>query len=710
MKDREGARAERPAERAALDLLRQGLQPEFGSWSLPGMLHASTIRSGADKGILRAINPPVLPRGYRLIRAEDIPGHNNIKSFGAQVPIFANSAISYRGEAVGLIVGPDPALADELAAATEVQIDEDEPFLLWESFSSSQVVAKRIAVQGDPEAAFSRAASVLKGSYRNRSIEHFYSEPMGALAAWDYDKMAVVCASQWPYHVRDSVAIALGSSPDDVVMYPAKLGMHLDGKMWFPSLLACQASVAARACGVPVRIFYTRKEDFLFSPKRARSQIGIRSALGSNGRVEALDIRIVVNVGAYGPLAEEILNQAMLAASGIYACQNIRVEGYAVVTNSLPLGALGGLGSSHSYFAIESHMNRVAQSLGENPAEWKATHLLKKGMRLFGSDPVTEEAPYARMVSRLETLSDYRRKYASYELVRKRDGGSGGTVRGISLALAGESGVFFVGAEGSNTYSLEATLDKDSSLELRSSAAVEGPDITSIWKMSASEILGIEPERVRIAPAHTGLAPNSGPVTMSRGVTVVNKLVERCCRAIQKKRFREALPIHARSVVRVSSHARWDQGVLVGTPFEATAWGASVVEVELDPVTGSVRPTGVWMVVDAGRVLRPERARGTLRSSIVDALGMCMTETFDPVSADADEAYPRTLSPQLSDLPPIVVDLIDPDSRNSPKGVEDLPFDTIPAAFLSAIAQASGGEPDALPLSASEILRMLEAR
>ncbi|MFZ2636554.1 MAG: xanthine dehydrogenase family protein [Rectinemataceae bacterium] len=682
-------------------------QRVLGEFSLKGMLYGSTIRSPIDRGKVLSVKAPPMPRGYRLILSQDIPGKNRIQSFGTQIPIFADAAVSYKGEAIGLVVGADPALADELAAGVLVECEEEEPFLQWESFASSQVLAKRIARQGDPEKAFATAARIDKGSYRNGSIEHFYSEPMGAAAWWDYDKMAVLCGTQWPYHVRDSVAIALGCDPADISVRPARLGLHLDGKLWYPSLVACQAAVAASVCGVPVKILYTRKEDFLYSPKRARSQIGIRSALDSAGKLKALDIRIVVNVGAYGPLAEEILNQTMLAATGIYACPNVHIEGYAVATNTLPLGALGGLGASHSYFAIEVHLNKVAQALQEDPSDWKAANLLRKGMSLFGSSPVVEEAPYDRIVRRLEALSDYRRKYASYELVRKRDSGkSDSLIRGITLAMAGQGGVFFLCGEGSNSYSLEATLGKDLELELRTSAAVEGEELADLWRLTASEILGLSPEKILIAPADTDRAPNAGPITMSRGVTVVNRLVERCCKAIQKKRFREALPITARSVMRVSSHLRWTDDGLSGTPFESTAWGGAVVEAEIDPRNGNVRPLGVWLVVDGGKTLQKERTLASLRSGTADALGICVSEAFDPQSEGADSYFRYSPLP-LSSLPAIHVELLDPDGRAQARGVTELPFDLIPAAFTGAVAQAAGGEPDSLPLNAADILRLL---
>ncbi|HET7838422.1 MAG TPA: xanthine dehydrogenase family protein, partial [Rectinemataceae bacterium] len=457
-----------------------------------GMIHATLVRSQIAKGEIRSIVFPRLPPGYRTILPADIPGDNRIVSFGAEIPILAEERISYAGEPVALIAGPDPILVDELAAATRVMCAEDEPYLAWESFSSDQVAAKRVVVVGDPDLALSISGAVYEGTYRSGSIAHFYSEPQGAVAAYDYNKMAIWCATQWPYHVRDSVARALACRHEDVSVRPTRLGVHLDGKLWYPSFLATHAAVAAVVCGRPVKILLTREEDHRFAPKRARSSVSVRAALNPGGDLAALDVRIAINVGAYSPLAEEILSQAVIAATGAYSCPNLRIEGYAVATNTPPLGAFGGLGASHTFFAIEAHANRIAAALGDDPLDWKSRNVLRKGSRLLTGEVLDEEVPYAAIAERLVAMSDYRRKWAGYELVRKRRSArESGSLRGIGLAFAYQGAGPFLSGGASNSYALEATLDKDLKVWIRTSAAVSGEGVIDIWRRSASALLQV---------------------------------------------------------------------------------------------------------------------------------------------------------------------------------------------------------------------------
>jgi CO/xanthine dehydrogenase Mo-binding subunit len=692
------------------------------------MLHVATVRSPVARGSVRMITFPKLPAGYRSILPADIPGRNRILSFGAEVPILAQDRVSYRGEPVALIAGADPVRLEELVAATKVLCDEEEPFENWESFSSEQVEAKRVAISGDPELAFSIAGSVHEETYTSGAIEHYYSEPQGAAAAYDYDKIAVWCATQWPYHVRDSVALALGCRAQEVSVRPMRLGIHLDGKLWYPSLLACHAAVASIVCGRPARILLTRKEDFLFSPKRARSSVGIRSALGPSGELTALDVRIAINVGAYGPLAEEILSQAVLACSGAYSCPNLRVEGYAVRTNTPPMGAFGGLGASHSLFAVEAHANRMAQATGEDPADWKSRNVLRKGSLLLTGEPVKDEAPYEALLARVSAASDYRRKYAGYELVRKRRAGrSDGPLRGIGLSLAYQGVGHFLSGDASNSYTVEATLDKDLRVSILTSAAAGAGGVIDIWRRSAAEILGLPIDKVSVAPPDTDQVPDSGPSTLSRNVSIVNRLVERACESVQKRRFRNPLPLTARSAYRVPKPIKWEGVQVSGSPFDVAAWACAVVELELDALSFEPRPLGVWLCVDGGKIVAPERARAALRSGVADALGTCLVERFDPSAKAADSAAAAALGSDerarpedavsayfrygllpMQRLPAISIDFLEPAGRAPVKGIGELPFDTVPAAFLSALSQAADSAISSLPAPAAAILRSLE--
>jgi CO/xanthine dehydrogenase Mo-binding subunit len=674
------------------------------------MLYVATLRSPIARGSVRSISFPRLPTGYRAVLPADIPGSNRIASFGAEIPILASDRVSYAGEPVALLAGPDPLVLEALVADAKVECEEEEPALGWESFSSDQVVAKRLTIVGDPDLAFSIAPEVHEAAYLSGAIDHLYSEPQGAAAAYDYDKIAIWCATQWPYHVRDSVSLALGCRVEEVSVRPTRLGVHLDGKIWYPSLLACHAAIAAVACGRPAKLLLTREEDFLYTTKRARSSVSVRAALGPGNELSAMDVRIALNVGAYGPLADEILSQAVLASTGAYRCPNLRVEGYAVSTNAPPMGAFGGLGASHALFAVEAHANRLAAAAGEDPADWKARNVLKKGSPLITGEPLKEDAPYAAILEALARASDYRRKHACYELVRKRRSGkSDGPLRGIGLSFAYQGAGQFLSGENSNTYSAEVVLDKDLKVLIRTSAAAGGGGVLDIWRETAGAILGVPIASVRVAPADTDESPNSGPSTLSRGVTVVNRLVGNAASAIQKRRFRDPLPLSAKSSYRIPKPITWAEGSVRGSPFDTAAWAGAAVELELDPWTLEPRPLGVWLCVDGGQVVSPERAAAAIRAGCVDALGACLSERFDPDGEDGRGQYFCYGLRPLHELPPIAVEFVAPPRKAPVKGIGELPFDTVPAAFLTAICQAAGAQFSSLPVTSAELARAVES-
>ena len=687
-----------------------GGRPCLTDFRAEGMIYALALRSPAARGSILSIRFPRLPSGYRAVLPADIPGQNRLVCFGAEFPVLAAERVSYAGEPVALIAGPDPLLLEELVAGSVVECEAEEPRLSWESFSSEQVAAKRVAVVGDPDLAFSIASVTREDSFTSGALEHYYSEPQGAAAAYDYDKMGIWCATQWPYHVRDSVALALGCKAEEVSVRPTRLGVHLDGKLWYPSLLACQAAVASVACSRPVKILLSREEDFLYTPKRARSSVSVRSALDPAGNLAAMDVRIALGIGAYGPLAEEIVSQAVLAATGAYSCPNLRVEGYAVRTDTVPSGAFGGLGASHSFFAVEAHANRLASLLGEDPIDWKSRNVLRKGSSLLTGEALREAVPYQAITERLAASSDFRRKYACYELVRKRrSGASDRPLRGIGLAFAYQGAGPFLSGDASNSYTVEATLDKELRLLLRTSAAASGGGVIEIWKRSAAAILGIEADKVSVAEPQTGEVPNSGPSTLSRNVTVVNRLVERACQAIQKRRFRDPLPLTARSLYRVPRPIRWEEGRVSGSPFDTAAWAGAVVELELDEWSLEPRPLGAWLCVDGGQVVSPERAASSLRSGMADALGSCLLERMECASPGSPGTeYFRYGLQSLRELPALEVEFL-PAAKGAPvKGIGELPFDVLPAAFLSALSQASGAALSRLPVPAAELIRALE--
>ena len=152
-----------------------------------------------------------------------------------------------------------------------------------------------------------------------------------------------------------------------------------------------------------------------------------------------------------------------------------------------------------------------------------------------------------------------------------------------------------------------------------------------------------------------------------------------------------SLPLTAKSVYRVPRPIRWEEGSVRGSPFDTAAWAAAAVEIELDPWTLEARPIGVWLCIDGGEILQPERAASAMRIAASDALGACMRERVDPTEGPGRrEDYFRYGLVPLHELPPIAVAFVGPPRRSTIKGIGELPFNTIPAAYLSALSQAEG--------------------
>jgi CO/xanthine dehydrogenase Mo-binding subunit len=113
------------------------------------------------------------------------------------------------------------------------------------------------------------------------------------------------------------------------------------------------------------------------------------------------------------------------------------------------------------------------------------------------------------------------------------------------------------------------------------------------------------------------------------------------------------------------------------------------------------------MVIDAGRIVSTQSALASLRASVLSALALCTANDFDPDTAGRKD-YLADTSLRMKDLPDIDIRFIEPERNGPARGIGELPFITIPAAFYSALTQALGLDPRQLPLKGGEILRLLE--
>ncbi|MDR2370312.1 MAG: molybdopterin-dependent oxidoreductase, partial [Treponema sp.] len=571
--------------------------------------------------------------------------------------------------------------------------------------------------RGAYEDAFAKAKTVVSGEYKTGIQEHWYAEPQGAIALYTQAgaRITIRTATQWPFHVKRSAASVLDVPLSQISVEGTAMGLHMDGKIWYPSLLSCHAALAASIMKKNVKLMLTRKEDFFFSPKRNGAEIYIRSALGEKGELLAMEINVEVNLGAQGVFTDEILDQTCLGALGICQIPCLKLEGKAVRTNLPPQGPFSGFGLAQGFFAMERHVSQIADMLRTDPGEWRKNNHLRRGGSLAVDVPVKDPPPVERLLDTAAAISDYSRKWASYELLRqsRKENGAwerGEPLRGIGIAAAWQGNGFLYSGDGvdKGLYAVELTLEKDGSLEIKTSMVASNDNYTRIWGSIASEILAIDAGMVRIISGHTEQAPDSGPASLSRNIAILTKLVENACIAIRKQRFRDPLPITVRRGSRPSKGIIWGETGDKPLYFDKNSlsrlsWGAAVVEVEIDPVEYTPGVRGVWLGIDGGKILLEEQARRCLRAGVVQALGWASLEHLEYAGGLISGGHTEDYNiPDLQTIPPVGIGFLRNDAAD-PKGIGELPFNCVPAAFVQAVSQAMDHPFTGIPLTALDI-------
>ncbi|MCL2440289.1 MAG: molybdopterin-dependent oxidoreductase [Treponema sp.] len=675
------------------------------------LLYAAIIRSPVAKGILKNIEISELPENFTLVTAKDIPGKN--KLYNTDIPILADEKLSYIGEPAALLLGNDKTKLEDIIDRCMVIADEEPPVFSCGNDDGYTPLAERQIIIGSPADELSENSRIVKGNFITGIQEHWYAEPAGAVSFWDDKKNLVVRTStQWANHVKRSVSIALGLNPSVVLVEPTAINLHMDGKLWYPSLISCLAALGTFITNKPVRLILTREEDFFYTPKRCGSDIEIASFIDEKGNITSSKIDISVNLGAYGVNEKEILDQMCLGSLGLYNFKNLKLTARANRTNIPVQGPFTGFGLAQGLFAIERHISQIADVYEIDPACFRANNADKRAI-LPLQQTVKNNNCDNELFEAVTKMSDYYRKWSSFELLRKsRTWGTpaekGENPRGIGIAAGFQGNGLLYYSDDKGSYSVEVTLTKESILEIKSN--ITSPeDYQKIWQKIASETMSIQPEMVRIVSA---AAPDSGPSCASRNITVITKLVERCCLAIRKQRFHDPLPITVKRSVRPQEGFFRDKSfkVMDVSGFTKPALAAAVVEVTVDLVECLPKIRGIWLAVDGGKIISKHRAKRSLMRNVTQALGWAFAENIEYVNG----ILPRKQYNNFNffsplDMPPVKIEFLLSDTSEA-KGIGELPFNCIPAAFLQAVSQAMDHCYKSIPLKKNDIWEMVRIR
>ncbi|ULQ60094.1 molybdopterin-dependent oxidoreductase [Brucepastera parasyntrophica] len=605
-------------------------------------------------------------------------------------------------------MGPDPEIIRKIAQDIKIETEENRPFLFDDDFSEQQIIGKRIISSGNPDPVYARAKTKFETVTSIGPQDHFYAEPLCTTVNYSKEKIEIYTATQWPFHVRETVAAVLGLDNEKVRVIPTVTGEVLDGKIWTPSILSAQAALASYLCKKPVKISFSRSEDFYYTTKSAPIKITHKTAINSKGKIESIIIKILVNSGAYSPLIHEIIDRMAVSATGFYTAKNRKIEVYAVKTSMPPMDALAGFEESSVLFALENHLNEIIKKSGFSPVEWKLANLVSRGEKLFYGAIMETDYHFKDLFDSVCRASDFHRKYAAYSSLNKtRNGYGDGPFRGIGIACGFQGNGFISKTLNNSKYEVEMTMDTDGNVYIKS--GFYSKSMKNILGAIVATSFGIGKELIYFAGTDTDDMSISGPETLSSKIAILAPLIIRCCSTIQKLRFRQPLPITVKKIYKPGKKEIWDFSQMTGKPFISLTPAVCVLEMELDPTAFEVHIRSVWLACDAGQIYNKQAAISTVNKTIAEAISKVSIEQIkitDGKFHPADGNLYNIISPVQVPKTHIIF----ADSAFVPRGLDSIAHTLIPAAYTTALAQITDSFTETIPVNAEMIFEKLESK
>ena len=667
----------------------------------PGMLFGATIRSTIPRGTIRARRIS-LPGDFVVADHRDIPGKNFVALIDEDQPCLAVDEVRHVAEPILLVAHADKRAL--IGIESTVGFDYEAAPPNYDPLAASHCF-KTIAIdKGDLERGWAEADVVIEGEYRTGHQEQLYIETNGVIAAPGDGSMTVYGSLQCPYYVHKALMVLLNLPPDKVRVVQAETGGGFGGKEEYPSMLACHAAILARKAGRPVKMIYDRVEDLVATTKRHPSIVRHRTGLARDGRLTAMDIDVIMDGGAYATLSAVVLSRGVIHASGPYRCDHIRIRGRAMMTNTPPNGAFRGFGAPQTQFAIEAHMDRIADQLGIDPVTLRERNALKQGDTTATGQKLGKDTSALPVLREAVRRSQFRKKRRSLQ----------GSSRGIGLSLFFHGSGFTGGGEVklASKASLELTA---SGARIRVGSTEIGQGTRTMHAQIVADALGLPFDAVDVHEVDTAYVPDSGPTVASRTCMIVGKLLERCARDMKKRLggltpaqyFRKHGSFTVTAQYEPPPGLSWDDERYAGDAYGSYAWSCNVVELEVDPVTFEVRPINVTAVAEIGKAIHPMMAIGQIEGGTAQGIGYALLE--EVVMKDgrmANAQLTNYIIPTPMDAVPMDVGLIERPYVHGPfgaKGVGEMPIDGPAPAVINALRHC-GFDLRAIPATPEKVM------
>jgi carbon-monoxide dehydrogenase large subunit len=595
----------------------------------------------------------------------------------------AENKVYYAGQPVVAIVAETRQEAQD--AADLVVVDyEDLPCvveprkavepgapLLWEQ-ASGNVAAE--AHYGDPaavDAAFARAAHVCEIQLHNQRLNAMAMEPRCAIGVHEAGRTTLYTQNQTPTAARDLLAAVFGAKPAEFRLVNGDIGGGFGMKTGLTpeDALVCYA---ARKLGRPVKWRADRAEEFLAAHMARDQHYRGALALDRDGRILALRMEMLANIGAVPVGSSAMIPLALVAkvATSVYRVPAVDYRIKGVLTNTMATGAYRGAGRPEGNYLIERLVEKAARETGIGPVELRRRNLLR-----------AEELPYKTHVGEIYDSGEFERMLAGALHAadwdgfpeRKRESLQRGKRRGRGLSVYLE----WTGALPTETVDIE--IDANGTVTVFSGTQAMGQGLETTYTQLVNEVLGIPLEKIRIVQGDTDRANGVGSVGSrsafvggSAVVAAGRKMVLQCKEfaaetleaaaadiEFRDGRLRIAGTDRAISLAELAARqpARLIRISATETP-STPSWpnGAQVAEVEIDSETGEVSLAALTSCDDIGRIINHAIVEGQIQGGMAQGAGQALWEEVR-YDADSGQLVSGSLMdycvPRADQLPPL---------------------------------------------------------
>ena len=728
--------------------------------AIEGLLHIKLLRSPHPHARIRSIDKTAaltVPGVHSVLTFEDAPDrlfstarHEKAWMDPDDTRVL-DDVVRFIGQKVAAVIAESEASAEEGCRRLKVDYDilpavvdpaqaiaEGAPLIHGGKTPEQRVanaqrniVAESHGEFGDVADALARAAVTYEGTFTTQRVQHAALETHGGLAWVDPSGVLHVRSStQTPFLTRRALTEIFDLPPDKVRVFCERVGGGFGGKqeMFVEDILA----LAALRTGRPVRLEFTREEQFIATSTRHPMRITVKAGADSHGKLTALQLDVLSNTGAYGNHAGPVLLHACGESIGVYNCPNKKVDAVVAYTNTVPAGAFRGYGLPQTLFAVEAAIDELAKGLGISPFEIRRRNIVKPGDPML-SPPGHGDTDIVYGSYGLDQCLDWVERAMQAEGPKVELSADWLIGEGIALTMIDTV------PPGGHIADARISLREDGGFELTVGTAEFGNGTSTVHRQIAATALATTVEQIRLLQSDTAHGGHDTGAYGSTGTFVAGRATQAAA-----ENLAEDLRIFASALTKTSpdicvlendstvcggqrlSFARLAEaaraqgrtlsanGTSQGTP-RSVAFNVQGFRIAVNKGTGEIRILKSVHAADAGRVANPMQCRGQVEGGVAQSLGATLYEemVIDDGGRVTNPRFRDYHLPCFADIPRTEVFFADTTDALGPMGAKSMsesPYNPVAAALGNALADATGLRFTAVPFKPDRLWPLLHEK